>query len=366
MINIEYRTENKDFEVFYNYISNKKVAIVGDINTKPYLLEIKEKIEKYAKELKCLIFEDKQLVPDERAINETNILCQGMDYLLAVGSGTLNDLAKYVATINNIESGILATAPSMDGYASKGSALMINLEKVTLNVNMPHDFLIDLKILCDAPKDMIASGFGDIVGKYTCLTDWKLSHIINGEEINKKSYEMMEEALSNVINSFESISSYQNEGIKYLMDALVIAGLSMANCGNSRPASGSEHHQSHFLEMYFVKNQRLIPLHGIKVALGCLISLELYKHLLVTKKEFEHKEEIIRLVNELPSVEYIKAMLIKIGCPTRFSSLDISKEVFIDMLYNAYKVRDRYSILTFYAKYDLYDEMVDYLVENYY
>jgi glycerol dehydrogenase-like iron-containing ADH family enzyme len=60
------------------------------------------------------------------------------------------------------------------------------------------------------------------------------------------------------------------------MNALIVAGTSMAICGNSRPASGSEHHQSHFLEMDFVRRGEKIPMHGIKVAIGTLVSITLY------------------------------------------------------------------------------------------
>ena len=28
---------------------------------------------------------------------------------------------------------------------------------------------------------MITAGLGDILGKYTCLLDWKMAHIITGE-----------------------------------------------------------------------------------------------------------------------------------------------------------------------------------------
>ena len=38
--------------------------------------------------------------------------------LLAVGSGTLNDVTKYVSARTGIPYVIAATAPSMDGYAS--------------------------------------------------------------------------------------------------------------------------------------------------------------------------------------------------------------------------------------------------------
>ena len=362
MINIEY----ENYTNFYNYIKDKKVLVICDENTKKYYQSIASKLENYAQKVFIIKFKNKHLLPDNEAINKINNNIKDFDYLLAIGSGTLNDLAKYVATINHIDSGILATAPSMDGYASKGSALMLNNKKVTETVNMPHDILIDSNILSSAPKVLISSGFGDIIGKYTCLTDWKLSNIVNNEKINKEAYELMENSLNKVVNNVDLIAKFDKNGILFLMKALVDAGVAMAICGNSRPASGSEHHQSHFLEMYFVENKLTVFPHGITVALGSLISIELYKHLLITKKEFAKKDKIIELANQLPDVDTIRNLLIMMDCKVKFSTLHISKETFKEMVYNAYKVRDRYTILTFYHDNNLFDEIIDELITKYY
>ena len=41
--------------------------------------------------------------------------------------------------------------------------------KVTETVHTPSDVLINADILITAPHIMTAAGFGDIMGKYTCL-----------------------------------------------------------------------------------------------------------------------------------------------------------------------------------------------------
>ena len=35
----------------------------------------------------------------------------------------------------------------------------------------------DVDVLKDAPLDMLKAGYGDIIGKYSALCDWKLSNI---------------------------------------------------------------------------------------------------------------------------------------------------------------------------------------------
>lgn len=98
-----------------------------DVNTKPYAQKIIEDLNDVVE----MFFPDEELIPDENKCNFALEKTKGTDYLLAVGSGTLNDMAKDISTKLNIECGVLATAPSMDGYCSKGSALMVRGRKVT-------------------------------------------------------------------------------------------------------------------------------------------------------------------------------------------------------------------------------------------
>ena len=50
------------------------------------------------------------------------------------------------------------------------------------------------------------------------------------------------------------------------MEALIIVGIAMAYAGNSRPASGSEHHMSHFFEVIGIMKNEPYLMHGVDVA----------------------------------------------------------------------------------------------------
>lgn len=344
-MNIEYRNQS-GFKNFFNRVSNKILAVMYDVNTKPYALNLIEELKVNETKVIDVYYADEELIPTEEKCEYAFGLSKHADYLLAVGSGTLNDMAKSVSTRLNIPCGVLATAASMDGYCSKGSALMCGGFKITDDVHTPEDILIDLEIICNAPRLMTAAGFGDIIGKYTCLTDWKLSNIINGESIHQEAFTLMEQARADVMDAFEDLTKYELSAVAKLMDALIIAGTAMAICGNSRPASGSEHHQSHFLEMDFVRRGEKIPMHGIKVAIGTLVSISLYQYLKDKQIKFPKWEEVYQLADELPSVEKVQVMLEKMGCPTRFSQIGVRKETMEKMIEKAYTVRDRYTILT--------------------
>ncbi len=364
-MSVEYRHINQ-FESFFKKVSGKTVAVMYDVNTKPYALEMIKNLEgKGAKTVEVYYF-DEELVPSEDKCDYAYEMAKGTDYVLAVGSGTLNDMAKSVSTRLNIPCGVLATAASMDGYCSKGAALMRAGVKVTDDVHTPEDILIDLEMIRNAPKIMTAAGFGDIIGKYTCLMDWNLASVVKGEEIHAEAYALMEEARTAVMNAFDGLTRYESEAIAKLMNALVTAGTSMAICGNSRPASGSEHHQSHFLEMDFVRRGEKIPMHGLKVAIGTLVSLELYNYLKENQVQFTGADKVYKMVSELPTVEEIQAMLVKMGCPTRFSQIGVRKETMEEMLEKAYTVRDRYTILTFIHELGLTKEIKPIIMAKYY
>lgn len=364
-MNIEYRHQT-GFNTFLSTVKGKKVAVLYDVNTKPFADDIIKMLKNNSSDVLDAYYSDEELIPSEDKCEYALEVSKKADYVLAVGSGTLNDMAKSVATKLGIPSGVLATAPSMDGYCSAGSALMRNGVKVTDTVNPPSDVLIDLNIVCNAPKIMTAAGFGDIVGKYTCLTDWKMANAVLGEEINQKAFSMMEDALNSCVGAYDELTKYTGDAVAKLMNALVVAGLSMAECGNSRPASGSEHHMSHFLEMDFVKRGEKIPMHGIKVAIGCLISIEIYNYILNNKIKFNGCEKVYEYVKELPSVESVKSMLEGMGCPTKFSEIGVRKETMEEMLEKAYTVRDRFTVLTLANKLNLTEDIKPFIMAKYY
>ena len=58
------------------------------------------------------------LVPNEEAIETVRSHLEGRELIVGIGSGVVQDLCKFVSFYNKIPYMIVATAPSMDGYAS--------------------------------------------------------------------------------------------------------------------------------------------------------------------------------------------------------------------------------------------------------
>lgn len=201
------------------------------------------------------------------------------DILIAVGSGTIHDLTRYIAFEKDLPFISMPTAASVDGFVSNVAAMTWNGMKKTFSSKAPIFVLADTDIFSKAPYRLTASGISDLMGKYTALADWKISHIITGEYFCKRVYDLEMEAVRQVESTLDMIKFGNEECMEKLMYALILSGLAIQMIGNSRPASGAEHHIAHLWEMSII-NEPIDALHGEKVSVGLIMALEKYEKIL--------------------------------------------------------------------------------------
>src|SRR5699024_3620735 len=108
-------------------------------------------------------------------------LKKNSDVLIAVGTGSIHDLTRYSAYKMQIPFISMPTGASVDGFVSTIAALTIKGMKKTLPAKSPLYVLADTDIFAKAPYRLTASGISDLMGKYTALMDWKISHLVTGE-----------------------------------------------------------------------------------------------------------------------------------------------------------------------------------------
>jgi len=259
----------------------RKILLVADTNTyatcgDAVKAQIGEKLES------VLIYRrEGLLIPNEEAIEEMRAkLTKDTDLIVGIGSGVIQDLCKCVSFQEKLPYHIIATAPSMDGYASVGAAMIIGGMKVTYSAHVPEAIIADCDILKDAPMDMIKSGYGDILGKYSCLNDWKLARTVRGEYFCQYVYDLTFDMLVKTKDLGPKLLARDPEAIRVLMEALVGVGVAMAFVGNSRPASGSEHHLSHFFEITGIVDDTPYFMHGTDVVYSSVYTEKLREELL--------------------------------------------------------------------------------------
>jgi len=152
--------------------------------------------------------------------------------------------------------------------------------------------------------------------------------------------------------------------------------------GDSRPASGTEHHLAHFWEMRMLAQGRIPALHGIKVGLATIVGLVMWKELarlplpnakkrpaletaaqdirrlygrsaegilqtenpnLPIELIKTHWEKIIAIANALPSPEEVAEMLSAADSPIRPSEISLDSDTLRESIIYA---RDRKKVYT--------------------
>ncbi len=271
-------------------LGSKKVLLVADTNT--YEVAGKRVASLLAENhlsYKSYVYKvTRDLVPDEEAVGKLLLQVEkNTDLIVTVGAGTLNDIVKFISRRTNIPSIVVATAPSMDGYASDSSALIIDNLKTSVESSYPKVIIGDTEILKKAPMRMILAGLGDMIGKYSALSDWQISRIVNKEYYCDVTARISSDAIKKCVDNIDGVKNREDIAIENVMDGLVRTGIAMSFVGNSRPASGAEHHISHFWEMKFLFEGKEALLHGTKVGLTSIIVARLYEMLVEKQVDFE-------------------------------------------------------------------------------
>lgn len=200
--------------------------------------------------------------------------------LIAVGSGTIHDTTRYCANKLGIPFVACPTAASVDGFCSTVSAMTWGGYKKTMPGVAPEIVLADIDVIKEAPLYLALSGVGDILGKYTALADWKIAHALTGEFFCPTIEGMTRDAVKAVHGCCEKVCDRDPEAMEQLTYGLLLSGLAMQLMGNSRPASGAEHHISHVIEMQPPKlNVCSAALHGEKVGVGTALVSGVYHEL---------------------------------------------------------------------------------------
>lgn len=267
--------------------AEKRIYLVVDQQTKKAAgNKLKSKLEAANYEVIEILLEeragDDHLVPEPESLFKIISAVEDDGYLLACGSGSINDLTAYAAHKMKTPYTIFATAPSMDGYASSVSSITVAGVKKTYNTTPPELIIADLDILKAAPWKLIQSGLGDLLGKVSSLLEWKLGVALFDEYFCQEAFDLVEDVLQDLMANSQQIIARKAAGIEILTKGLIYSGIAMMMVGSSRPASGTEHHISHFFDMYAGIFKEHVPTHGIKVGTAALISCYYYLKLLKT------------------------------------------------------------------------------------
>lgn len=318
---------------------------------------------------------------DEKNLKKIAQALKDCDFILGLGSGTINDLCKFTAAQKNIPYAIFASALSMNGYLSKNASITISGHKKTLPATLPEMVLCDLRILKSAPVRLTRAGIGDSLCFYSCWFDWYLSHKILGTQFDPKPFKILQEKMDFLLKNFARFSLRDEEFLRLLIEIILLSGQGMTIAGGSYPASQSEHMIAHTIEMKYpaIAEKKL---HGEMIAVTTLTSATLQKELLSAKclvlrdegkigdffspkitkqcqEEYSRKLAIkqrkvdwLKLKKELQKIHFDETRLKKILAHFKISSaaksLGLSKQQYQDCVAHAKFTRNRFTCLDFF------------------
>ncbi|MBO5724970.1 MAG: iron-containing alcohol dehydrogenase [Lentisphaeria bacterium] len=256
-------------------------------------------------------YHDPMIYPGTPVIHGSEDLAQALSRIVpenavpvAVGSGTINDLVKRASELKKVRYCCIPTACSVDGYTSKGAALLVNGAKKTMPCAAPYGVIADTKVLATAPAPMMAAGYADLLAKVYGGADWVIVDELGLEKIDRPVWDLVQKELRAWLSDCKNLGG--------IFHGLCNTGYSMQLYNDSRPASGAEHLFSHVWEMEsFTCNGESVS-HGFQVGIGMLISASLMKFLI------DHDVDSIRKMASPPQtrcqrMERIDQLLVK-GC----------------------------------------------------
>jgi glycerol-1-phosphate dehydrogenase [NAD(P)+] len=318
----------------------------------------------------------------ERALPQ---IPRGLDHLVVVGGGTLNDLGKLIAHELGSRLTLVASCASMNGWISPNASIVRGGNKISVAAVAPAQVLLDDALLGAAPGDLTAAGFSDALSGLFACRDWLLAAHADLATYDADVAEGVQRSLAPLAAALDADGFDASSILAALIDALLAGGLAMDAAHTSAPASGAEHLVAHAIDLHELAQGLPPTLHGHAVAAGSLLVAALWD--VIVEGRFglpmplsadaritalctwlptmtEAAPSIVRAkltreatrppavdlaalasaAPELPRVERLRGWLSCAGAPTTAASLGLDRAFFKTALLCARDLRDRYTV----------------------
>lgn len=223
----------------------RRFVVVADVNTQAVLGHR----VRYALDAQSIVLEDGVETTEPVIAKVAAAVDPDVDAIVAVGSGTINDICKMVALGRGCPQVVFATAPSMNGYTSLSASISEHGFKRSVRAITPTAAFFDLGVLAAAPPRLIRSGLGDSLARPTAQADWLLAHLLLGRPYREAPFHMLAADEAALLAEPEVLLRGDRAAMRHLARLLVLSGFGMTICGGSFPASQGEHLISHYVEL---------------------------------------------------------------------------------------------------------------------
>jgi glycerol-1-phosphate dehydrogenase [NAD(P)+] len=326
---------------------------------------------------------------------------RGATALVAVGSGTINDLCKYTANLDGKPFAVFGTAPSMNGYSSANASITLEGHKKSLAATTARGIFIDLTVFARAPKRLIQAGLGDSICRSTAQADWLLAHLLLDQPYRNAPFAMLAPFEDTLLRNSDELVDGGLATMEQLAKTLVLSGFGMTICGGSYPASQGEHLISHYIEMMgsdLPENfhgeqiavttltmarlqEKVLAMQALEVSSSAPMEAELISHFgevlgtscweeYAKKRLTETGAEVVnaRLRDRWPTIrmqirsvirssDELETSLKRAGCPTRPEDLGWDRDLYRAAVKHSREIRNRYTFLDLAGDAGLLEEL---------
>jgi glycerol-1-phosphate dehydrogenase [NAD(P)+] len=214
---------------------------------------------------------DGGLHADATAIAEVVATAAGAGCVVAVGSGTICDIAKEASRELGVPYVVVQTANSVNAFSDDMAVLLINGVKRTMPSRWPDVLVIDLTVLGDAPAALNRAGVGELAAMFTAPADWRLAEAFDMDPTwDRRVVDLFRDGAASLLDAAPRATSSDNTAQRTLAELMTLSGLALGIAGKTSPISGTEHTVSHLLDMAAAREGRRAGFHGAQVGVAAL------------------------------------------------------------------------------------------------
>ena len=259
---------------------DKKLCVVHDTFTRKALGErVLEALKADGGEVEEFVWEKPRCTTD--GVAELSKATEGAGALIAVGSGTVSDSAKYATFLDGREYSVFASSP-MNAYTTPTASVSKGGFKQSITCHSAKGVFFDLDVLAGCPQRLVAAAFADVICRTTAQTDWLLSHLLFGTSYSDVAYTLLAVDEDHLIEKAEALPTGDADALATLTRVSAIMGLSTSVTGTTHVGSMAEHMISHTIDMFAATQDGKHPgtSHGEQVGVATLTMSRLHNQIL--------------------------------------------------------------------------------------
>lgn len=197
-----------------------------------------------------------QAEPYTADINFLNTLAEGLpeqvEVVYGIGGGLASDVAKFIASKNNLPAVVIPTTLSVDGFFTDNVAVRRDGTVQYEDTGAAEKVIIDWEIVANAPAHIRGTGITEILSMTTGLLDWRYAAERKKNTPQERYQPWAAQIAAGIAQQAYKIAKGVGEGrvdsLRNLLDLICLEVQLTNQLGHNRPQEGSEQFFAYAIE----------------------------------------------------------------------------------------------------------------------